>query len=85
MQHRGEPDVGWVGFGGALAAVLGICLIVWPSIGAKTIGILIGLWLILTGLLLLFLAWQRDKLEALAEESPVEVVVVEERIEPLIP
>ena len=34
---------------------------------------------------LLFLAWQRDKLEALAEESPVEVVVVEERIEPLIP
>jgi len=41
--------------------------------------------LFLVRLLLLFLAWQRDKLEALAEESPVEVVVVEERIEPLIP
>ena len=41
--------------------------------------------LFLVRLLLLFLAWQRDKLEALAGESPVEVVVVEERIEPLIP
>jgi uncharacterized membrane protein HdeD (DUF308 family) len=52
----GAPGTGWLAVEGVLAVMTGVALVVWPSIGAVTLAIVFGLYLAISGLVLLLSA-----------------------------
>jgi uncharacterized membrane protein HdeD (DUF308 family) len=50
---RGVAGAGWLALGGSLSIAAGVLLIAWPSIGAFTVAIIFGAYLLAYGLTLL--------------------------------
>ena len=53
LRHRG-----WMGFIGALSVIAGIIVIAWPGPSLVTLAIVLGVWLLIYGVMEIFLAFR---------------------------
>jgi uncharacterized membrane protein HdeD (DUF308 family) len=58
IAHRELPHRGWMGFIGALSVIAGIIVIAWPGPSLVTLAIVLGVWLIIYGVMEIFMAFQ---------------------------
>jgi len=56
LSQAGAKGMGWEIAGGLLSIIAGVALVVWPGIGAVTLAIVFGLYLAISGLMLLIAA-----------------------------
>jgi len=56
LSQAGAKGMGWEITGGLLSVMTGIALVIWPSIGAVTLAIVFGAYLVALGLVLLISA-----------------------------
>jgi uncharacterized membrane protein HdeD (DUF308 family) len=52
LRRLGAPGTGWLVATGALSVIVGITLVVWPGIGAVTLALLFGAYLVVYGITL---------------------------------
>jgi uncharacterized membrane protein HdeD (DUF308 family) len=52
-RQAGARGLGWELAGGVLGVMTGIALVVWPGIGAVTLALVFGIYLVIAGLMLL--------------------------------
>jgi uncharacterized membrane protein HdeD (DUF308 family) len=53
LRNLGASGTGWLVVSGVLAVMTGVALVVWPGIGAVTLAVVFGIYLALSGLVLL--------------------------------
>ena len=58
IAYRELPHRGWMGFIGALSVVAGIIVIVWPGPSLVTLAVVLGVWLVIYGVMEIFLAFR---------------------------
>ena len=58
IANRELPHRGWMGFIGALSVIAGIIVIAWPGPSLVTLAIVLGVWLLIYGVMEIFLAFR---------------------------
>lgn len=58
ISDRGTPSRGWMMFTGGLSILAGLVVLVYPKISLVTLAVVMGVWLIVLGLIWIFLAFR---------------------------
>jgi uncharacterized membrane protein HdeD (DUF308 family) len=58
VAHSDQPHRGWTAFLGVLSVLAGIIVIVYPGISLVTLAIVLGVWLIIYGVMEIFMAFR---------------------------
>jgi uncharacterized membrane protein HdeD (DUF308 family) len=58
IANRELPHRGWMGFIGVLSVIAGIIVIAWPGPSLVTLAIVLGVWLLIYGVMEIFLAFR---------------------------